>query len=55
MRYKITKRVLIFWCLFIGIGALIGSTSMFIDHTGKINHFIISHRSSLRKYIYRMV
>lgn len=41
MRYKITKIVLIFWCLFIGIWALIGSTSMFIDPTGKINHFII--------------
>ena len=38
MRYKITKKVLMFWCLFIGIGALIGSTSMFIDPTGKILH-----------------
>lgn len=36
MRYKITKRFLIFWCLFIGIGALQGSTCMLIDPTGKL-------------------
>ena len=36
MRYKITKRFLIFWCLFIGIGAVYGSTCMFIDPTGKL-------------------
>ncbi len=36
MRYKITKKFLIFWCLFIGIGAVWGSTCMFIDPTGKL-------------------
>ena len=36
MRYKITKRWLIFWCLFIGIGAVLGSTCMFIDPSGKL-------------------
>lgn len=36
MRYKITKRFLIFWCLFVGIGAVFGSTCMFIDPTGNI-------------------
>lgn len=36
MRYKITKKFLIFWCLFIGIGALWGSACMLIDPTGKL-------------------
>lgn len=36
MKYKITKRILIFICLFVGIGALYGSTCMFIDSTGKL-------------------
>lgn len=36
MRYKITKRFLIFWCLFIGIGAVYGSSCMFIDPSGKL-------------------
>ena len=36
MRYNITRRFLIFWCLFIGIGAVYGSTCMFIDPTGKV-------------------
>lgn len=36
MRYNITKKFLIFWCLFIGIGAVYGSTCMFIDPTGKL-------------------
>lgn len=36
MRYKITKKFLIFWCLFIGIGAVFGSICMFIDPTGKL-------------------
>lgn len=36
MRYKITKRCLIFWCLLIGIGAVYGSFCMFIDPTGKL-------------------
>lgn len=35
-RYNITRKVLIFWCLFIGIGALCGGTCMIIDPTGKI-------------------
>ena len=36
MRYKITRKFLIFWCLFVGIGALWGSINMFIDTTGKL-------------------
>lgn len=36
MRYKTTKNFLIFWCLFVGIGALFGSSCMFIDPTGKL-------------------
>lgn len=36
MRYKITKKFLIFWCFFIGIGAVYGSCAMFIDSTGKL-------------------
>lgn len=36
MRYKITKRFLVFWCLFVGIGAVWGSTCMLIDPTGKL-------------------
>lgn len=35
-RYTISKRFLIFWTLFIGIGAVVGATAMFIDPTGKI-------------------
>lgn len=36
MRYKTTRKFLIFWCLFVGIGALWGSINMFIDTTGKL-------------------
>lgn len=36
MRYKITKKFLIFWCLFIGINAVFGSICMFIEPTGKL-------------------
>lgn len=36
MRYKVTKNILIFLCLFVGIGALYGSICMLIDPTGKI-------------------
>lgn len=36
MRYKITRKFLVFWCLFVGIGALWGSINMFIDPTGKL-------------------
>lgn len=34
-RYKIARRFLIFWTLFIGIGAVFGATMMFVDTTGK--------------------
>lgn len=36
MRYKITKKILIFWCLFIGISAIYGSTCMLINPTGSL-------------------
>lgn len=36
MRYKTTKKFLIFWCLFIAIGAIYGSICMFVDPTGKL-------------------
>lgn len=36
MRYKRTKKILLFWCLFIGIGALLGGITMLIDPTGKL-------------------
>lgn len=35
-RYKITKKFLMFWCLFVGLGALYGSIMMFINPTGKL-------------------
>ncbi len=35
-RYNIAKRILIFWTLFIGLGAIGGSLCMFIDPTGKM-------------------
>lgn len=35
-RYIIAKRILIFWTLFIGVGAIGGSLCMFIDPTGKM-------------------
>ena len=35
MRYKRVKKILEFWCLFIGIGAIYGSLNMLIDPTGK--------------------
>ena len=34
-RYKIARRFLIFWTLFIGLGAVAGATGMLIDPTGK--------------------
>lgn len=34
-RYNKTRKILIFWTLFIGIGALFGSLCMLIDLTGK--------------------
>ena len=36
MRYKRVKKILLFWCLFIGVCALYGSICMFIDPTGKL-------------------
>lgn len=36
MRYKVSKNILLFICLFVGIGALYGSICMFIDPTGKL-------------------
>lgn len=35
MRYKRVKRILEFWCLFIGLGAIYGSLNMLIDPIGK--------------------
>lgn len=35
-RYVILRKFLIFWTLFIGVGAVVGSTAMFIDPSGKI-------------------
>ncbi len=34
-RYRVTKKVLIFWTLFIGIGAFVGAISMLVDSSGK--------------------
>lgn len=34
-RYKIARRILIFWTLFIGLGAVLGATMMFVDTSGK--------------------
>lgn len=36
MRYKRVKKILIFWCLFIALGALYGSICMLIDPSGKL-------------------
>ncbi len=36
MRYNKTKKILMFWCLFIGICAVFGSLGMFIDPTGNL-------------------
>lgn len=36
MRYKVTRKVLIFLCLFVGVGALYGSFCMLIDPSGKL-------------------
>ena len=35
MRYNKTRKALIFWCLFIGIGAVCGAIGMLSDPTGK--------------------
>ena len=36
MRYKRIKKILLFWCLVIGIAAVYGSICMLIDPTGKL-------------------
>lgn len=36
MRYKRIKKILLFWCLFIGVGALLGGITMLTDPTGKL-------------------
>lgn len=36
MRYNKSKKILIFICLFVGVGALIGSTGMLMDPTGRL-------------------
>lgn len=36
MRYKITKKFLMFWCVFVAVGAIYGSICMFIAPTGKL-------------------
>lgn len=38
MRSKRTKKILMFWCLFIGIGAISGGTAMLIKPDGSIMH-----------------
>lgn len=35
-RYAVTKKVLVFWTLFIGLGAVWGSVCMLIDPTGRL-------------------
>ena len=37
-RYNTARRWLIFWTLFIGIGAVVGGVSMIVDPSGKILH-----------------
>lgn len=58
MRYKRVKRILEFWCLFIGIGSLYGSINMLIDPTGKslgmdgmLKYFSVLLLESLFHYI----
>lgn len=36
MKYKNIKKLLIFWCLFIGVGAIFGALGMFLDPSGKL-------------------
>ena len=35
-RYKISRRILIFWTLFVGVGALLGGVCMLVDPSGKL-------------------
>lgn len=35
-RFNITKNILLFWCLFIGVGAVFGGLCMLIEPSGKI-------------------
>lgn len=36
MRSKVTKKILMFWCLFIGLGAMWGGTAMLIKPDGSL-------------------
>ena len=36
--YQTARRWLIFWTLFIGVGAVVGAVSMFLEPSGKILH-----------------
>lgn len=36
MRYRIARKLLFFWCLFISLEAIIGSTAMLIEPSGKL-------------------
>ena len=38
MRYQKVKKILIFYCLFVGIIAIYGGITMLIDPTGKLLH-----------------
>ena len=38
MRYKKTKKILLFWCLFVGLCAIYGSICMLIKPTGELLH-----------------
>ncbi len=38
LRYETTRKLLVFWTLFIGIGAVAGGLSMIIDPSGKTLH-----------------
>ena len=35
-RYKISRKFLLFWTIFIGLGAVFGSSCMLIDPSGKL-------------------
>ena len=35
-RYKISRKLLLFWTIFIGLGAVFGSSCMLIDPSGKL-------------------
>jgi len=35
VKYKTTRKIMLFWTLFIGLGAVSGATGMLLDPTGK--------------------